>query len=461
MATTGSGGTRGRLDRRRVVAMAGAGAASLLLPRTGGPPGRGAKIAPGAGAQELVVVGDDGRARPQSIGETEVTVWVEPTGHTMSGILLDYWRATGRDRFFGNPISEPFETADGVWSQVMERGAIQFVPELAWTVEPFVRFMPVGRLLLGERRGGFRADGKRMRGGADPRTGAWALPPGTTLDGWVGVYGELGPPVADAFAAWYGAREGRFFLGLPLSGPVNERGALGQWFEGGLLLETADGPQPAPLGPELARRLGVATAPVPRAGLPIDDETLFLPRPNPAPGGGDPAAPGAKRIDVDVTRQRIDCYAGGQLALSSPISTGLWPNKTELGSFRLRYKKRLEDMRGATDADGKVVWIVGDGGDPPPGSIPYGVADVPDVMYFNLQAEALHGTYWHDNFGQPMSHGCVNLPLDVAAWVYDWAPLGTPLTSFVGEGRVYPGAENATPEELRIAAEDSLSAGGV
>jgi lipoprotein-anchoring transpeptidase ErfK/SrfK len=37
----------------------------------------------------------------------------------------------------------------------------------------------------------------------------------------------------------------------------------------------------------------------------------------------------------------------------------------------------------------------------------------------------LHGTYWHHNFGQPMSHGCVNLPTDAAQWIYDWAPIGT------------------------------------
>ena len=55
----------------------------------------------------------------------------------------------------------------------------------------------------------------------------------------------------------------------------------------------------------------------------------------------------------------------------------------------------------------------------------YEVPDVPDVMYFSVEAAALHGCYWHNNFGYPMSHGCVNLPLDVAAWMYGWAPLGT------------------------------------
>jgi lipoprotein-anchoring transpeptidase ErfK/SrfK len=54
------------------------------------------------------------------------------------------------------------------------------------------------------------------------------------------------------------------------------------------------------------------------------------------------------------------------------------------------------------------------------------VPDVPHAMYFNGSV-ALHGTYWHNLFGSGVriSHGCVNLPLDAAAWLYDWAPVGT------------------------------------
>ena len=81
---------------------------------------------------------------------------------------------------------------------------------------------------------------------------------------------------------------------------------------------------------------------------------------------------------------------------------------------------------------GEVVWVVGDHErkEPPPGSIPYGVPDVPNVIYVNLDAEALHGAYWHNNFGQRMSHGCINLPLPVAEFLYGWAPLGIPVTVY-------------------------------
>ena len=442
-----------RLSRRRFSAMLGLGAtAASALPLRG--------VAPVARAQDVLIVDPETEQRTESIGESAQTVWVEPTGHTMSSVLLDYWRVTGRDEFFGNPISEPFETPDGVWSQAMESGIIQYLPEYMWTLEPFVRFMPAGRLLLADLNGGFRADGKRMGGGGNPRAGAWALPEGSSLSGVVGYAAENGVEVAEPFRAWYLEREAAWYLGQPLTPLIAERGGAAQWFEGGLLLEEEAGPKLAPLGEELAVRLGIDTTPVERGDLPVDVERLFLTVANPSPLGN-AGGPGRKRIEVDVTAQQVRLFQGGQKVLESPISTGLWPNKTELGSFRVRYKKRKEDMRGATDDEGNVVWIVGEGGGPPAGSIPYGVEDVPDVLYINQQAEALHGAYWHNSFGQTMSHGCINQPLDVAAFVYDWAPLGTPVRVFVQEGHVYPGSENATPEELAKAAEDTEAAGGL
>jgi lipoprotein-anchoring transpeptidase ErfK/SrfK len=50
----------------------------------------------------------------------------------------------------------------------------------------------------------------------------------------------------------------------------------------------------------------------------------------------------------------------------------------------------------------------------------YRLPNVPDVMFF-YKAYALHGTYWHNNFGQPMSHGCVNLRTEDARWLYEWS----------------------------------------
>src|SRR5919107_1032686 len=88
---------------------------------------------------------------PPAVGQPEFAVYIEETGHTLEGVFLDYWRATGEDAMFGPPISEPYATADGYYSQVFERGVLQYLPTLVWTVEPFVRPMPIGRLLIGER----------------------------------------------------------------------------------------------------------------------------------------------------------------------------------------------------------------------------------------------------------------------------------------------------------------------
>ncbi|MFM8594804.1 MAG: L,D-transpeptidase, partial [Chloroflexota bacterium] len=389
-------------------------------------------------------------------------VWVEATGHTMSSALQDYWRVTGRSQFFGNPITEPFVAEDGTYTQIMENGAIQYVPELAFTLEPFVRFMPIGRQILQQRNPvGFRSDGRRNGGGGNAMARNWAFPEATLLEGWTGAYGEFGPAIDDRFVDWYWSHEGRFYLGYPLTTLLREYGYPAQWFEGGLLIDDNGTAKRYPMGLEIAERLGIGTTPVPQGDLPLDDENLFLQAAwNPYPTGNDPAGPGWKRIDVDVTRQLLTAYVGGMPILQSYISTGLWPNKTELGNFRVRNKRRLEDMRGATDKNGHVVWIVTDGGKPPEGSIPYGVADVPNVLYVNMAAEALHGAYWHNNFGNTMSHGCINCPLDVAAYLYEWAPLGTPVRVFVEDGYVYPGSEGASPDQLERAAKDAAAAGG-
>jgi lipoprotein-anchoring transpeptidase ErfK/SrfK len=57
----------------------------------------------------------------------------------------------------------------------------------------------------------------------------------------------------------------------------------------------------------------------------------------------------------------------------------------------------------------------------------YNVPDVPSVMYFTDVGHAIHGAYWHNNFGAVMSHGCINLPVELAAWLYEITPTGTPV----------------------------------
>jgi len=120
-------------------------------------------------------------------------------------------------------------------------------------------------------------------------------------------------------------------------------------------------------------------------------------KPSQAGGGG-----GAHWIDVDLSEQRVYAYEGDTIVNSFLASTGTWQTPTVTGKFKIWIKLRSTDMSG-------------------PG---YYLPDVPYTMFF-YGDYALHGTYWHNNFGTPMSHGCVNLSIPDAAWLYNFAAVGT------------------------------------
>ncbi len=113
-------------------------------------------------------------------------------------------------------------------------------------------------------------------------------------------------------------------------------------------------------------------------------------------------ANGEKWIDVNLSEQRVYVYESDKVVNTFQVSTGLPETPTVTGKYKIWTKVRIQDMSG-------------------PG---YYLRDVPYVMYF-YQDYGFHGTYWHSNFGTPMSRGCVNLTVDDAAWLYDWASVGT------------------------------------
>ncbi len=123
-----------------------------------------------------------------------------------------------------------------------------------------------------------------------------------------------------------------------------------------------------------------------------------------APSVPVPTIVSGKQIVVDLSDQRVYAYENGQLVRNVLVSTGEWYAPTVVGDFSIYLKYDSQLMTG-------------------PG---YYLPGVPWVMYF-YQGYSLHGTYWHSNFGHPMSHGCVNLPTEEAAWFYTWAPMGTPV----------------------------------
>jgi LysM repeat protein len=124
---------------------------------------------------------------------------------------------------------------------------------------------------------------------------------------------------------------------------------------------------------------------------------------NPAPSPSPPSAPTSGRwIDVNLSAQRLTAYQGNTPVRSTLVSTGLPRTPTPTGQYRVYVKYRATLMSG-------------------PG---YYLPNVPYTMYF-YRGYAIHGTYWHSNFGRPMSHGCVNLPTPEAQWLYNWASVGT------------------------------------
>lgn len=144
-------------------------------------------------------------------------------------------------------------------------------------------------------------------------------------------------------------------------------------------------------------------------------QQLIIPATNTAGGVVDlgilslPQGPGAhvgvgKEIVIDLSASRAYAYQNGQLVYSALGSTGLPGTPTVQGDFAVYNKVVSQRMVG-------------------PG---YDLPGVPWILYF-YQGYSLHGTYWHHNFGQPMSHGCVNLTIDDAKWFYDWADIGTPV----------------------------------
>ena len=119
----------------------------------------------------------------------------------------------------------------------------------------------------------------------------------------------------------------------------------------------------------------------------------------PAPGE---VASGVHWIDVNLTQQMLYAYAGNTVVNSFLVSTGTWQYPTVTGKYHVYVKLRYTDMTGAD----------------------YYLPNVPFTMYF-YQSYGLHGTYWHNNFGTPMSHGCVNLSIPDAEWLYNFSSVGT------------------------------------
>lgn len=113
-------------------------------------------------------------------------------------------------------------------------------------------------------------------------------------------------------------------------------------------------------------------------------------------------------IEVNLYEQTIAVYEQRELVFATLIASGMEPFWTQPGLFQIYEKLDSTPMRGSFEADR---------------SDAYYLEDVPWTMYFD-QARALHGAYWRANLGFQQSHGCVNLSVGDAHWLYEWADVG-------------------------------------
>jgi len=133
---------------------------------------------------------------------------------------------------------------------------------------------------------------------------------------------------------------------------------------------------------------------------------------------------GARRIEVDLSQQLITCLEGEQVVFTTPCSSGVGLRTLEDGTVQdlntpkgehcVLLKQPSRHMSNRPQKEG----------DPVPADL-FDLPGVPWCVFFDRSGTAIHGVYWHNDFGVPRSHGCLNVPTDAARWIYHWVhPLG-------------------------------------
>ena len=127
----------------------------------------------------------------------------------------------------------------------------------------------------------------------------------------------------------------------------------------------------------------------------------------------------SKRIEVDLTNQTTSAYDGEKLIYRFLVSTGKW-NRTPTGNYKIWTKVRKQKMSGGSKELGTYYYL----------------PNVQYVMFFynnkvpKTDGYSFHEAYWHNNFGVPMSHGCINMKLAESKLLYEWADVGTKISIF-------------------------------
>jgi hypothetical protein len=326
-------------------------------------------------------------------------VYFPQTGHHLadSSRFLSYWRTHGGVMIFGYPISEEL-MEDGRLVQYFERARLEAHPEEA-NPEYQVQLALFGTLLTQGR------DFPKPAPNSGER-----------------YFAETGHAISGAFYDYWRKHGGLAIFGLPLSDPLEEisvadgRPYTVQYFERArfehhpedmaqfyrqwasdyqLRLLSLYEVHLGDLGRQAAQRLGHTFGRANRLeGVPDWSPSLWK-----------------RHIEVNLSAQTLTAYEDATPVYHTGVATGRDGFDTPTGTYAIYDRYPVQSMYGSI---GWESWYV---------------PDVPWVQYV-VGGVALHGTYWHDQWGTGlrMSHGCVNLNIDDAQWLYGWADIGTEVT---------------------------------
>ncbi|MGC4189770.1 MAG: L,D-transpeptidase [Thermomicrobiales bacterium] len=346
------------------------------------------------------------------------TVYIPETGHTLDQLFLDMWRNGGGAAAYGNPITSEITQQDGHVVQYLEYARFEYWPEgdadgntaFIANIGQELRPIAVQRSVAGlsTPKQGAASEATKFQQ-------AW-LPVKATDDilasDSILYVSETSHTVAGDFWNYWDSVGGAGYLGNPLTEQYTLNGITYQVFEKGQIAQAKDGTLSlVPVGKLLADKYKLDQKQVAQGDIPTYDEALFIsPEPEtPQIADATDAPTDGLWVDVNLSTQYMVVYQGNTPVLESYVSTGRPGFDTPTGTFSVIDMLPSQTMEGVL------------------GGEYYNVPDVPDVMYFTEGGHALHGTYWHNNFGSVMSHGCVNLPMDVADWLYANAYIGMPV----------------------------------
>jgi lipoprotein-anchoring transpeptidase ErfK/SrfK len=341
------------------------------------------------------------------------TVYIPQTGQTLDQLFLDLWRNAGGAQSFGYPITPEITLPNGHIVQYLQYARFEYWPEgdadgntvLLGKLGEELRPINLQRTTASfSSRGQESISSTAQQSLAEAK--AWLpIPTDPDPDDKSFVYVESSKhTIRGSFLEFWYATGGEDYLGNPLTEEFAKGETTYQTFERGQLRYTEeDGVSMVPIGQILADKYKLDQDPVPQGDIPEYDEALFIP-PGPAYGRPDPSQ--ELWVDINLSSQYMFVYSGNTPVLESYVSTGRPGFDTPTGTFYVQTMYDYDDMEGVL------------------GGEYYNVPQVPDVLYFTGQGHAIHGAYWHNNFGAVMSHGCVNLPMDVADWLYSYAHIG-------------------------------------